>query len=43
MLGSEVKHVRCEAVGNPSPKRASELADLDPNPSDQPLAMVKLS
>jgi hypothetical protein len=41
MLGSEVKHVRCEAVGKPSLKRASELSDIDPKPSDLPMARVK--
>ncbi len=42
MIGSEVKHVRCEAAGKPSLKRANELSAVDPKPSDLPMARVKL-
>ncbi len=42
MVGSEVKHVRCEAAGKPSLKRANELSAVDPKPSDLPMARVKL-
>jgi hypothetical protein len=42
MVGSKVKHVRCEAAGKPSLKRAKELSAIDPKPSDLPMARVKL-
>ncbi len=42
MVGSEVKHVRCEAAGKPSLKRANELSAVDLKPSDLPMARVKL-
>ena len=42
MIGSKVKHVRCEAVGKPSLKRANELSAVDPKPSELPMARVKL-
>ncbi len=43
MIGSEVKHVRCGAVGKPSLNRAIKLSVVDPKPSDLSMARVKLS